>query len=165
MVERSTYAHLTNAAKLEPRKRPEANSFKAMVEHHLIEAKTVETHFTRSRPHTRHANHSVYHQFQSNQAPSKGCLTCAFTWSGRRDSNPRPSPWQREDDRPPSPPTANTCPPVHDLSTKYAPVHPVRRAVYVRVLTIDRRATTLESRSILSTTRLLRNPSTVVGSG
>jgi hypothetical protein len=57
-------------------------------------------------------------------------------WSGRRDSNPRPSPWQREDDRPPSPPPAIMCAPVHVLSTKYAPVHPVRIAVYVRALTI-----------------------------
>jgi hypothetical protein len=72
---------------------------------------------------------------------------------------------KREDDRPASPPAAITWLPGHVLSTKYAPVHPVRRAVYVRVLAIDRRATTLESRSILSTTRLLRNPSTVVGSG
>jgi hypothetical protein len=164
MVERSTYAHLTMPAKLQLRKRPEANSFKTMVEPHLIKAKTVETPFTRSQTHTQHANRSVYHGSESKQAPSKGCLTCGYLWSGRRDSNPRPSPWQREDDRPASPLTANTCPPVHVLSTKSAPVHPVRRAVYVRALTIDRRATTLEF-VILSTTRPLRNPSAVVGSG
>jgi hypothetical protein len=71
MVERSTYAHLTMPAKLQLRKRPEANSFKTMVEPHLIKAKTVETPFTRSQTHTQHANRSVYHQFQSNQKPSK----------------------------------------------------------------------------------------------
>ena len=43
-----------------------------------------------------------------------------------------------EDGRPASPPAAITCTPVHVLSAKYAPVHPVRRVVYVRVLTITR---------------------------
>ena len=53
--------------------------------------------------HTAWANHGYDLSQHSNQAPLKGCLTCAFVWSGRRDSNPRPSPWQREDDRPASP--------------------------------------------------------------
>ncbi len=30
--------------------------------------------------------------------PSKECLTCGFVWSGRRDWNPRPSPWQKKID-------------------------------------------------------------------
>ena len=31
---------------------------------------------------------------KSNQPDSKARLTCDNVWSGRRDSNPRPSPWQ-----------------------------------------------------------------------
>ena len=49
----------------------------------------------RQRPwKTARADHGHGHPPQSIQAPSKGCLTWGYTWSGRRDSNPRPSPWQ-----------------------------------------------------------------------
>ena len=40
------------------------------------------------------ASHGQNRVLGTQQAPSKGCLTCGFAWSGRRDSNPRPSPWQ-----------------------------------------------------------------------
>ncbi len=50
-------------------------------------------------------------------------------WSGIRDSNPRPSPWQREDDCPDSPRHAVTCYCAHILSTKHTPVQAVRRVV------------------------------------
>ena len=44
----------------------------------------------------------------------KHALTRCLTESGRRDSNPRPSPWQREENRPPGPPRPLTwCPVRH----------------------------------------------------
>ena len=43
---------------------------------------------------TKRRNDGQNRPSETKQAPSKGCLTCGYTWSGRRDSNPRPSPWQ-----------------------------------------------------------------------
>ena len=66
-----------------------------MVKHHLEPSLNAENPFPLVRNSTcRWANCPLYHRSGSNQAPSKGCLTCGYTWSGRRDSNPRPSPWQ-----------------------------------------------------------------------
>ena len=82
------------------------------------------------------------HSPERKQAPSKGRLTCGYAWSGRRDSNPRPSPWQKKVMR--SVHTVHElrlcCAAVHVLSTKYAPVQAVRRALYVRALTIENEA-------------------------
>jgi hypothetical protein len=51
-------------------------------------------------------------------------------WSGRRDSNPRPSPWQREENRPSGPSSALTWCPARRFVRLARPVPPVRIPVY-----------------------------------
>src|SRR4051794_12553051 len=50
-------------------------------------------------------------------------------WSGRRDSNPRPSPWQREENPPCSPPSPVTWSPAAESSAQTVqPAHSVYRS-------------------------------------
>ena len=69
---------------------------------------------------------------QPAKRPSKGPLTRCFTESGRRDSNPRPSPWQREENRPSSPSSPLTWCPVRPFVRLVRPVRPFRIPVYHR---------------------------------
>ena len=69
---------------------------------------------------------------QSAKRPSKGSLSRCFTESGRRDSNPRPSPWQREENRPSGPSNARTWCPVRRLVRLVRPARPFRIPVYHR---------------------------------
>jgi hypothetical protein len=64
------------------------------------------------------------------QRAEKGPLT----WSGRRDSNPRPSPWQKKVTGTVRPvvPGALTCAPVRDSVRAVRPVRAVRSARYQR---------------------------------
>ena len=64
---------------------------------------------------------------QAPKPPPKRQLTSLFTESGRRDSNPRPSPRQREENRPSSPSSPVTWSPVRLF---VRPARPVRLCVY-----------------------------------
>ena len=109
---------------------------------------------------------------ECNQAPPGGCLTCAFLWNGRRDSNPRPSPWQKN--------VRMTVQPVHDLrlragvSTFCPPNTPqsgqfVEWSTYARLLSRVGRLRTLSAtftsvREATSRTQPARLSTVVVGS-
>jgi hypothetical protein len=58
-------------------------------------------------------------------AAIRKCPLSRTFWSGRRDSNPRPSPWQREENTPLSPsqsPDVVSCPPIRPSSPSSPPI-------------------------------------------
>ncbi len=69
---------------------------------------------------------------QAAEQPSNEPLTRTNSPSGRRDSNPRPSPWQREENPPPGPPSPLTWSPVRPFVRLVRPVRPFRIPVYHR---------------------------------
>src|ERR1700683_1597871 len=56
-----------------------------------------------------------------------------FFWSGRRDSNPRPSPWQYDSFRPRGPTWSLGCASVHPVSVEFARELPCCRTVYYKL--------------------------------
>ena len=69
------------------------------------------------------ANHGLGER--PRQASMKRAAEQVFTESGRRDSNPRPSPWQRYGTRPPGPsqsPDVVSCPPIRPPSPSSPPI-------------------------------------------
>jgi len=57
-----------------------------------------------------------------------------FLWSGRRDSNPRPSPWQGDCFRPSSPVESLGCVSVHQVSSESSSDPACCRPVYYEVV-------------------------------
>ena len=106
---------------------------------------------------TKHRNDGQSGSQQSNQAPSKGCLTRGYAWSGRRDSNPHPHLGN----------VRMTVQGVHDLrfrappSTFRPPNTPqstqfVERSTFARLLSSGRTSWNATSRSSCSATLVAR---------
>ena len=72
-----------------------------------------------------YGDHGHSHITTAGQAAVKRTADRDFKWSGRRDSYPRPSPWQREEKPPLSPsqsPDVGSCPPARPPSPPSPPI-------------------------------------------